>query len=140
MQVLQQLRAHLSSEHLDRRLLAGEDPAGDPVLAERSARLTEPACRRELAAGLEEAIEAAHPPHLRAISSAIMVEREEVLRAEPELRQLVERLRDQHPIEPLIVARVRALLVDGSSPLYQLAEPGDLRAWAQRTLEETQRT
>src|SRR4051812_48160253 len=87
--------------------------------------------RTVLASGLEHAIgDARRPPRRPALTAAVPVAREEVLLAEPALRELADRLRapGTAPKEP--VDRVRAVLTDGESPLYLPIHPGALRDWA----------
>ena len=92
--------------------------------------------RSTTAAGLERAIANAHRPPKATFSCIVPICREEVLMAEPFLLALVRRLRDGLPVWPAGVVHIRAVLVDGTSPLYLDARPGALRAWARVTLAE----
>jgi hypothetical protein len=134
--VIEGVLARARSRGLERRLIADDDPARDPLLACRAAQLARPRVRAATAAGLERAIADVRRQGRPVLSSAVPVSRTEVLLAEPPLLALVRRLRDGQPIWPVGVARIRATLMDSCSPLYLESTPGVLRAWAQATLDE----
>jgi hypothetical protein len=128
--------ARVRGRALEQRLIAGDDPARDPLLARRASQLARPRARAAVAAGLERAIADVRRRDRPALSCAVPVSRAEVLLAEPRLLALVRRLRDGQPIWPVGVARIRATLMDTYSPLYLETTPGVLRVWAQVTLDE----
>jgi hypothetical protein len=130
------LLARMRGRSLEQRLVAGAEPAGDPLLARRAAQLAGSRVRSATAAGLERAIDDARAPRRAMLSSAVPVCRAEVLLAAPSLLALVRRLEDGQPIWPVGIARIRATLMDSRSPLYVGATPGVLRVWAQVTLDE----
>ena len=130
------LLARVRGRGLERRLIAGQDPAGDPLLARRASQLAGARVRAAAAAGLERALADAQAPRRPVLSSAIPVSRHEVLLAEPALLALVRRLKDGRPIWPVGIARIRATLMDTCGPLYLDTSPGVLRVWAQSTLDE----
>jgi hypothetical protein len=121
---------------LERRLVAGEDPASDPLLARRAAQLASPRMREVTAASLRRLLDDTRHIGGRRLSSVIPASRREVLLAEPFLLRMIVRLRDGHPIWPAGIARIRDMLADGCSPLYTGERPGALREWAQEVLVE----
>ena len=130
--VLRRLRARLAALQLDHRLVAGEDPVSDPVLACRAAQLTRRRCRGQLAGGLERLLS---PTHGRAaFSAAIPFDRRAVEIARPALEQLAIALRSPQPIEPRGVALTRLFLTDPSSAVYAPAYADHLYDIAQEAL------
>jgi hypothetical protein len=122
---------------LERRLLEGEDSGGDPLLARRAAQLSSRRVRENTAHGVAHLIAeaAAARPEPR-LTAAIPTLDDEILRAEAILRTIVDRLRDRRPIGPLGIARIRAALAEGDSPLYVRGAPGGVATWAQHVLED----
>jgi hypothetical protein len=117
-------RARLSASRLDRRLGAGEPPESDALLAVRARWLVRPAACRELAGTLLRLLAlAAAPPRATAM---VRVSRRHVGAAAPELHGLVDRLLADGPVSACGVARLRALLADGSGPVYRVRSPDDL--------------
>jgi hypothetical protein len=100
------------------------------LLARRARRLAGRRCREAAARGIDRVLEDAREPLRHGFTSAIPVHRREVLDAAPALSDLAGRLRDDGPIDPAVVARVRLLLSDGAGPLFVPAAPGELRETA----------
>jgi hypothetical protein len=116
--------AHLRASRLDRRLGAGEPPESDTLLAIRAQWLVRPAACRELARTLLRLLAlAAVPPRA---NEMVPVSRRHVRAAAPELRGLVNRLMADGPVSVCGVARLRALLADGSGPVHHARCPDDL--------------
>ena len=91
--------------------------------------------REQLAAGVERAIAAAGERR-SPLSSAIPVQRIEVLATAPLLHELAARLRDEQPVSPYGLARVRRLLTDGCGPLFAPSAPGALWDEVERAILE----
>jgi hypothetical protein len=117
--------AWLSAARLDRRLGDGEPPEVSVELAVRAQRLVRPAARRALARTLLRVLTLALEP---TPASAVQVDGRRVRSAAAELRRLVDRLVSGGPVSAYGVVRLRALLSDGSGPLYHRASPDDLGA------------
>jgi hypothetical protein len=83
--------------------------------------------RRLIAGGLQGALdEGRRPP--RGLTARVAVQRDQVLEAAADIERLVARLRDvDRPVSDEALAQARALLCDGTSPLYTWAEPGTVR-------------
>ena len=120
---------------LERRLIAGVDPAADPLMARRAAQLSSPRLREVTARSIARLV--ADTRHIggRRLSAIVPASRREVLLAEPYLLRMIERLRDGRPIWPGGIAQVREMFSDGASPLYTGERPGALREWAQEVLD-----
>jgi hypothetical protein len=116
--------ARLRASRLDRLLGAGEPPESSAVLAVRAQWLVRPAACRELAGTLQRVLALTDGPP-RAIT-AVRVSRRHVRAAAPELQGLVDRLIAGGPVSACGVARLRALLADGSGPVYHRRSPDDL--------------
>jgi hypothetical protein len=102
--------------------------------AGRAARIAaSPSRRRRLAEDVEHVVARAEHRSGR-LTAEVPVSREAVRQAEPALLDLGERLRAARPVDPEGVRLVRALLVDGSGPLYLADDPADLRIAAERAL------
>jgi hypothetical protein len=102
--------------------------------AVREARMASEHSRRRLAKHLENAVASAEQrptPFSAAIPVCHAAAAGEARRV---LLDLAERLRAPRAVDPDGVRLSRALLVDGSGPLYAPAEPGDLYAAALRAL------
>jgi hypothetical protein len=110
------LLARVGALALDRRLIAGEDPASSALLAARAARLTGPRYRESLAVGLEALLGAAR----RASGIArISPDRSAVLANELAIRTLAGRLKDRAPVCAPGVARLERLLTDSTGPAFR---------------------
>jgi hypothetical protein len=83
--------------------------------------------RRMLATAFQRALDDARRPP-RGLTARVAVERTQVLDAADDLERLIGRLRDaDRPVGDEALAAARALLCDGSGPLFAWAEPGSLR-------------
>lgn len=116
--------ARLRASRLDRLLGAGEPPESSAVLAVRAQWLVRPAACRELAGALQRVLALTGGPP-RAITT-VRVSRRHVRAAAPELQGLVDRLLAGGPVSACGVAQLRALLADGSGPVYHRRSPDDL--------------
>lgn len=122
---LQRGRVWLHRRDLDRELARGGDPHTNPALARRAEQLTSTRCRRSLAAGIERTLAAAEHPS-RALTSAVPLQRREILAARAGLLALAAELGGTDEVQPRGVALVQRLLTDGDSPLYRLRRVGEL--------------
>jgi hypothetical protein len=114
----------LRASRLDRRLGAGEPPENSALLAVRAQWLVRPAACRELASTLLRLLAlAARPPRTTAM---VRVSRRHIRAAAPELHSLADRLLEGGPVSAGGVAQLRALLADGSGPVYHGGCPEDL--------------
>ena len=122
------LRVHalVHREGLARALAYGADPSASPELALSAARLTTRRSRKASGRALRRTIAEARRP-LMSRSSAVMIRRSAVVTAEPEIRALIDRLRDSRPVRARGVAIVELILTDADrSPLYVAGRPGSL--------------
>jgi hypothetical protein len=117
--------ARIHGCHLDHELAADTDPIGDPILAQRAAKLTAPASRHRLADGLRALVERAdRPPQW---SAAVPVARQAVLAERDHLLELAQPLDAPGPVGVRGVAAASVLLTDGRSPVWA---PGDVASIA----------
>ena len=114
---IQPLRVWLRRGSLDRSLAAGADPAASPQLARRARQLTSRRTRAGLAASIRNLIDAAEA-RPRGFTSAVPIQRREILRERQMLLQLVAALESQDELEPRGIALVERLLIEGASPVY----------------------
>jgi len=100
---------------LDRALIMGADPSASPSLAARAQRLTSRRSRSDLAGGVQRALdspaETGRHSRVRPAAAAIRACR-------AQLRAVADLLAGDTPVYAPGVARVRALLRDGTGPLY----------------------
>jgi hypothetical protein len=82
--------------------------------------------RRLLADGFQGVLDDARRPP-RGLTARVDVGRDQVLDAAADIEALAARLRDDRPVTEDALAQARALLTDGTGPLYTWAEPGTLR-------------
>ena len=118
--------ARLGASRLDRRLGAGEPPESSALLAVRAQWLVRPAACRALARTLVRVLALAAGPS-RA-TAPVRVSHRRVRAAAPELHGLVDRLLAGGPVSAYGIAQLRALLADGSGPVYHGGCPDDLAA------------
>jgi hypothetical protein len=118
--------ARLRASRLDRRLGKGEPPESSIALALRAQRLVRPAARRELARTLLRLLALAAGPPTATVT--VRVSRCRVRAAASELYRLVDRLVAGGPVSAYGVVQLKALLADGSGPLYHRDNPDDLGA------------
>ncbi len=110
------LVARLRAGSLDRRLIAGANPADAPQLAARVEALLAPGTRLTIATGLEALLEAARGRRGRwcAVGSG-----EPLLANAQELNALAVLLRGRAPLNARGVALLSELLSDGTGPAYR---------------------
>jgi hypothetical protein len=121
---LRRWRSALRRPALDRRLLAGDDPATDPALLRRVRELECPAMRRSLATDLENVVVAGERPPPR--SAAVPLDRRAVAASRRRLLQLAQDLREPGDVSVRGILLIRRLLTDGGSPLYVTRTPAEL--------------
>jgi hypothetical protein len=124
------LQARLRAAALDRELARGVPSDSTAALAVRARILARPPTRRELGQQLRRIVREAHDP--RPPGNRIAPVASRVLEAEDDLRLLASRLDSPLPVAVRGVASVRALLSDGSGPLYHRGSAEDLGAAARR--------
>jgi hypothetical protein len=110
---------------LDRELAAGVSPGASALLAIRAYMLTGRRGRVRVADGLARATRDAQTSGA-GFSAAVRPDRRELLAARTVLDTLERRLRSPEPVSARGVALLRALLMDGASPLYRPEERGAL--------------
>jgi hypothetical protein len=118
------LQARLRASALDRQLAAGTSPESTATLAIHASHLCAPAQRRLLARRLEQIVETADAPARR---TQVPVCRAAVRRARHELDQVAGRLSGPGPVDVRAIARLRALISDGTGPLYRPSHIDGLR-------------
>ena len=100
---------------LDRALILGADPSASPSLAARAQRLTSRRYRRDLAGGVERALDSREETGLH---SRVRPAAAAIRACRAQLRAVADLLAGDTPVYAPGVARVRALLRDGAGPLY----------------------
>jgi hypothetical protein len=109
------LAARIRSRSLDRALIDGAKPAGDPQLAARAAALTTRSMRARVADGLERLARAERSPRSR---WRVLPFREAVRANASELHALAAVLRGPSPVYARGVAMLGRLITDGTGPAY----------------------
>ncbi|HME05381.1 MAG TPA: hypothetical protein VKG38_20320 [Solirubrobacteraceae bacterium] len=109
------LVARLRAGSLDRKLIAGADPASSPQLAARAARLTAPRTRALIAEGLDGLLQAAHGPKQR---WSAVGRRDALLANAEEISDLAALLHGDVPLRARGIAMLSELLSDGAGPAY----------------------
>ena len=117
------LAARRRSLTLDRALAQGTSPDSDAALALRAQALIGQPARREVANQIRRIILDAHRPS-RARWPAVIISHRLVLDVELDLSRLALRLLAEDPVDVRGVASVRALICDGSGPLYASGRTG----------------
>ncbi len=118
------LAARLRAGTLDAALVAGASPESSVPLALHAEHLCAYSQRRLLASSLRRLVALSEAPATRRRS--MPVNRVAVQRACGELESLADRLAADGPVDVRGVAKLRALLSDGTGPLYQPVEAGRL--------------
>lgn len=113
------LTARLRAGALDAALVAGAPPETSVPLSLHAEHLCAPSHRRLLARSLRRLVAVSEAPATRRRS--VPVNRAAVLRARGELESLADRLASAGPLDVRGVAKLRALLSDGTGPLYRPA-------------------
>ena len=120
------LCARVCAPSLDSQLAAGSVPWRSRVHAARALQLTSDRHRRAIARSLERLVEAAEQPGGPLKGSVVAPCREQVRAALPLILTIASRLRDPAPVDARAIARLRALLSDGTGPCYSRADPDAL--------------
>ncbi len=117
------VRARLRTTSLDEQLAAGASPESDVFLAVHAARVYRQDQRRRLAADLRAVASAAQGSR----RTKAPIDRQSIRLALVELETVATRLETDGPIDISGIARVRALLSNGGSPLYRRSHPARLQ-------------
>jgi hypothetical protein len=118
------VKARLQAHQLDRQLAVGVPAAAGSALAVHQARVTSEAEREAVARTLRNAVCDAHSGVVP-LSSRIPVHLNNVLDAEDVIDAITLRLHSPRPVGARGMARLRAVLSDGSGPMYRYGR-GDL--------------
>lgn len=116
---------------LDRDLAAGRPPEASRMLAARAQDLVALRTRQALAGDWEHLLRVARRP-VRPGTPLGAVCRDRVTAAEPDIREMVTRLRAPLPVAARGVATASTLLGDGAGPLYNKGSHRDLAADVRR--------
>ena len=131
--IVRWLRVAVTRHWLDRRLAEGFDPASSGALAARARQLTSRRVRERTARVIDElARDTARPPRC---SAAVTPVRSSLWLAHSQLRHIAQILRDPAPVYARGVALSRALVYDGSSPLYAPADAVSAFYWAETAID-----
>ncbi|MGH2874284.1 MAG: hypothetical protein ACRDL5_17715 [Solirubrobacteraceae bacterium] len=134
---LRRLRTRMHAWRLDVALAGGASPDASAALSLRARELIGRRARSQLAGEIERLlIDACRPAPPRRL--CVVPCRDQLLDAEPTLRELSARLRDAGPIDASGVARIRLLLRDGAGPIYNRARAGELQRMVDAALEATE--
>jgi hypothetical protein len=120
---------------LDRDLAAGRPPEASRMLAARAQDLVAIRTREVLAEDWEHLLRVASRP-LRPRTPLAAICRDRVTAAEPDIREMVTRLRTPLPVAARGVATASNLLGDGAGPLYNKASRRDLAADVRRATSQ----
>ena len=124
------VRVALHRAALTQSLAEGADPAASPELELRAQQLVAPRERRTLARTLQRTLQEARHPGLAAYRPPL-TQRRQILDAEEPLRIMIDRLRDDRPVDAEGMALIERMITDGTwSPLYDVTVPGALRRLA----------
>jgi hypothetical protein len=119
--------ARLLGPSLDRELALGLPPWRGGPRAARARFIVSPAGRRQLIRGWSRLLDLAHrPPSAR--SARGPVRRRALAKAEHDVRAMLGVVAAQRPITARGAAMARALLTDGTGPLYNARSDRDLAA------------
>ena len=118
---LTRARARLCAAHIDAALAEGADPWSRPELLERASRLVALGERRKVAGELEQLVTTAEIGWY--LPSSVRLRRRAVLGERRRLVALAARLHAPAPVPAAVVARLRLLLTDGSSPVFAGGRP-----------------
>ena len=117
------VRTRLRRSKLDERLARGVDPETSVELTLRAAQLRSNSGRSRLANALVEALGDARGHNLGAFRRGTRRQHAAIREAAYELLSLVQRLRDERPIESRGAAMAARLLNDSESPLHRDSAP-----------------
>ncbi len=122
---LEPARVWLRRGALDREIARGADLTRTPGLARRARQLASPRCRRGIAQGLRNLVDAAQEPD-RVLSAAVPIQRKQILSEQGFLLQLAVDLESDEAVSPRGVALLDRLLTDGESPFYTPTPAGSV--------------
>jgi hypothetical protein len=128
------LHARLRASALDRSLAMGADPNASPALGCRAQQLTGGFKRKRLADAVRRLRADASKPPSRGWSSALPLNRGELLAADPLLAEIEAQLREG-VVYCQGVVRLDLLLTDGASSMYAGSGPGRLVAELEAVLD-----
>ena len=120
---------------LDRDLAAGRPPEASRMLAARAQDLVALRTRQILAGDWEHLLRVARRPARTRIPLAAVC-RDRVTAAEPDILEMVTRLRAPLPVAARGVATASTLLGDGAGPLYNKGSRRDLAADVRRATRQ----
>jgi hypothetical protein len=125
--------ARLHADRLDRELARGVAPDANAQLTLRARRLLKPAFRAQFAFRLRRLVHfaQAHPLGV----GDIMLTREQIHSAIPQLLHLADRLEAVEPLDVRGVARTRLLLTDPMGPLFYRRRGDGVSAAVEAALE-----
>jgi hypothetical protein len=119
--------ARVFGASLDASLAAGCPPESSRLLAARAQDIVALRRRRGIAGSWEHVLRVAHrAPLAGSLSAAMPVRADQVVAAEPAIRELMNRLAAPLPVPARGVAMARVLLTDANSPVYNRHAPVNL--------------
>jgi hypothetical protein len=118
------MRVRWTRNHLDDDLASGADPASSPELSLRAAQLQSQTVRSRLANAIVEVLGKAHERNLGRFTASGHRQHAEIRKYADNLRGLVARLRDDHPIDLQGAAMTARLVNDRTGPLYRQGDGG----------------
>jgi hypothetical protein len=125
--VTDRLLARTLGASLDRQLAAGRAPESSPLLAARAQRIVSIRSRRQLARNWENLLRAARRTH-GPYYPALPISSDQIIAAEPAVRELVLRMTAPLPVPARGVAMAGVLLTDALGPVYSRRSPDTLAA------------
>jgi hypothetical protein len=121
------LLARTLGASLDRQLAAGRTPESSPLLAARAQRIVAIRSRRQLARNWENLLRAARRTH-GTHYPALPISSDEIIAAEPAVRELLRRMTAPLPVAARGVAMAGVLLTDAVGPVYSRRSPVTMAA------------
>ena len=115
--VTDRLLARTLGASLDRQLAAGRTPESSPLLAARAQRIVAIRSRRRVARNWENLLRAARRTH-GTHYPALPISSDEIIAAEPAVRELVRQMAAPLPVAARGVAMATVLLTDALGPVY----------------------
>jgi hypothetical protein len=122
--VIESVRVWLRRGSLDRRLAHGASPTANRELRVRARQLSSRRFRVRLAEAIRHLIDVADNPRR---GGTVPVQRHEIWSERPILLELAADLAGDDELDARGIARIRQLLTDGASPVYQPSPSGSLR-------------
>jgi len=124
------LRAWLHRSRLDAALASGVDPWSDAELVIRAAQISTLQARRGLAEALEKIVTTAESPRPEPATRCVRLRRRAVLEQRERLLMLAALVYAPAPVAVGVLARLRLLLSEASSPIYRRGVPAERLAAA----------